>query len=122
MSKAEYADGTFALHRDAPFGGEMIGGRAMCPDGVLRNLHPTTDGVADTFFSVPMFVYCKGKRVYGYATVQTRAGYSTSRASDPFTLKFRAYTYRKHFRLVGPSGLVSDREMEENGGRMRDGD
>lgn len=85
-----------------PFSCGMLAAKgALCADGVRRNAHPTTDGIADTFFSIPMYVYVGRKRVYGYVTVETMEGFSTHTDEDPATVKFVAYTYRRHHALVG---------------------
>jgi hypothetical protein len=59
-----------------------------CADGTIRKARPTGDGCADTFFSIPAFVYASGKRVYGYLT----------RDDDGY--RFVAYTYRKNHHLI----------------------
>lgn len=100
MARHEYADGTSLVHRDGSFAGELIGGSAMCVDGKVRNIHPTNDGVADTFFSIPAFVYEKGKRVYGFVSVNTRLGFSTASSDDPAVVYFTAHQYRKHHALI----------------------
>lgn len=97
----DYANGTSLELEPGSFACGFVGGRAVCADGQLRTLHPSTDGIPDTFFSIPMFVYVGKVRVYGYATVETVAGYSTATEEDPAVVKFRAYTYRKHHALVG---------------------
>lgn len=86
---------------DPPFAcGIVRADGALCPDGKRRNAHPSFDGVADTFFSIPAFVYAEGKRVYGYVTVETLAGFTVDMPDDPATVKFRPYLYRKHHALV----------------------
>jgi hypothetical protein len=97
----EYHDSKLVLS-DGPFGGDLrraVG--ALCPDGKRRTALPSADGVADTFFSIPAFVYAGGKRVYGYVTVETMSGSSVATDDDPATVKFVPYTYRKHANLVG---------------------
>jgi len=96
----QYHESTMEV-TSGPFGGDFIrGAGALCPDGKRRNAHATYDGIADTFFSIPAYVYAKGKRVYGYITVETVQGYSTPTEDDPATVKFRPFTYRKNHRLV----------------------
>lgn len=112
MYRHDYAEGTYTLRHDGPFAGELAGGKAICADYRLRIVHPTTDGIADTFFSIPAFVYAKGKRVYGFVSINEGAVYP-----HPPVVCFTAYTYCKHWRLVGPSKLVSDREVAEGGAR-----
>lgn len=90
------------VRTDPPFGGDLVRAEgALCPDGKRRNAHPSTDGIADTFFSIPAFVYAKGKRVYGYVTIETVGGFTTESPDDPATVKFVPYRYRKHAALVG---------------------
>lgn len=108
MATTNYHESTL-VRRDGPFAGEMIRAEgALCPDGKRRNAHPSNDGVADTFFSIPAFVYVGSRRVYGYVTIETLQGYSTPMAGDPATVKFRPYKYRKHHALVegGIDGLL----------------
>jgi hypothetical protein len=89
--------------QDGPFAGELIKAEgALCPDGKRRNAHPSFDGVADTFFSIPAFVYVRRTRVYGYVTVETLSGFTTSTDDDPATVKFVPYTYRKNHHLIEP--------------------
>lgn len=61
---------------------------ARCEDGKVRTFHQTAE--ADTFFSVPGFVYAAHRRVYGFLT-----------GSDiDETDRFIAYRYRKNHELV----------------------
>lgn len=67
----------------------------LLPNGDRRDAYPSGDGTPDTFFSIPAYVYYKGKRVYGYVSPDT----SVYGNRD---VKFIPYTYRKHWRLVTP--------------------
>jgi len=71
---------------------------AICQDGRRRTAHSASvDGVADTFFSIPAFVYVGSKRVYGYVT------------SGDDGYEFRAYLYRKNHALIRPTPLAAHR-------------
>lgn len=65
--------------------------KVECDDGQVRTFHQTN--YADTFFSVPGFVYASKNgtkaRVYGYLT-----------SGDEDKLLFHAYRYRQNFPLV----------------------
>lgn len=100
MTTTEYFEST--LERcDGPFAGEMIRATgALCPDGIRRNAHPSHDGLADTYFSIPAFVYVGRARVYGYVTIETVARFTVDTPDDPATVKFRPYHYRRNWRLV----------------------
>lgn len=109
----KYGEGTFLIADGQPFSTGFRGGRALCPDGVFRNVHPTTDGIADTFFSVPMFVYASNKRVYGYTTLMTRRDSTIGTVDDPLLVHFRPYLYRAWHSLVEPvmAGLAHEIEV-----------
>ena len=103
------------IRTDPPFGGDLVRAEgALCPDGKRRNAHASYDGVADTFFSIPAFVYVGRTRVYGYVTVSTMSGSSVPTEDDPETVRFRPYLYRKNHHLVEPpadcSGVGTVRE------------
>lgn len=68
------------------------GTKAVCADGVERTFHQTAH--ADTFFSVPGFVYVQSKRVYGWL------GSDTLEDGETVFYKFSAYTYRKNHHLI----------------------
>lgn len=89
----EYALGTY-LKTQMPWS-TFVGGRALCPDGKVRNLKRIAI-TSDTFFSVPASVTVAGKTVAGYVTVQTLEGWSTPTDSDPAVVKFIPYQYRKN--------------------------
>jgi len=95
-----YALGTDLQLDPGPFACGYRAGRALCPDGVVRALR-FTDGIPDTFFSIPCRVQVKGKTVSGYATVETVEGYSTPTDSDPAVVKFVPYTYRRNGGVFG---------------------
>lgn len=65
IERREYANGTY-LTVEYPFA-TYVAGRAMCPDGKVRNLKRISL-CADTFFSIPASVTVKGKTVAGYVT------------------------------------------------------
>jgi len=98
--RRDYEDSAL-ITRDGPFSGEMIKATgALCPDGIRRNAYPSTDGIADTYFSIPAFVRVRGVRVYGYVSVETFRGNVTAFSDDPVTVKFFPYLYRKHWSMV----------------------
>lgn len=98
-------------YADGPFSGNLIKAEgALCPDGTRRNAFPSGGGIADTFFSIPAFVYVGRTRVYGYVTVETVGGFTVDLPDDPATVKFIPYRYRKNAALVG--GKV---EVEKDG-------
>lgn len=82
------------IERRLPWG-INVGGKALCPDGKVRRLKRIAE-TADTFFSTPASVTCKGKTVAGYVTVETMGGFTTEMPDDPAVLKFIPYTYRKN--------------------------
>lgn len=94
-----YALGTSLEPHPGPFSCGYARGKALCSDGKVRALR-FTDGIADTFFSVPARVQVKGKTVSGYATVETVEGYSTVTDGDPAVVKFVAYSYGKNGGLL----------------------
>lgn len=110
--RTDYADSAM-IRADGPFRGEMIVAiGALCPDGIRRDAHPSGDGTADTFFSIPAFVYAGRTRVYGYVTVETIAGFSVDMPDDPATVKFVPYLYRKNWhRVYSPLGVFAQRAM-----------
>ncbi len=95
--KREYAQGTH-LTVSYPFA-FYLGGRAMCGDGIVRNLKRISV-CADTFFSIPASVTVKGKTVAGYVSVETVSGSSVETNDDPAIVVFHAYTYRKNGGLL----------------------
>lgn len=103
--RREYHDSA-VVWDDPPFAiGMQRAEGALCPDGKRRNAFPATrDGVPDTFFSIPAFVYAKENgrsvRVYGYVTFSTMSGSSIATEDDPSTVMFRPYTYRRHYAAV----------------------
>jgi hypothetical protein len=100
--KTDYYESSI-IRRDGPFEGGLVKAEgALCPDGVRRTAHASGDGNADTFFSIPAFVYAQRKRVYGYITVECVSGSSVPTDDDPATVKFFPYTYRRHHALVEP--------------------
>lgn len=96
-----YARGTF-LRVSYPWGWN-VSGAAICSDGKVRKLKRIAE-TADTFFSIPASVTVDGRTVAGYVTVETERGYSTDMGeTDPYIVKFVAYTYRKNGTLL-PKG------------------
>lgn len=86
--RRKYALGTY-LEQSVPWG-EMLRGRAICPDGKARNLKRLSP-FADTFFSIPAAVTYKGKTVAGYVRVID--------IPDGKAIDFVPYTYGKNGRL-----------------------
>lgn len=89
----QHSQGTFLELERGPFACGFAAGRALCPDGVVRAVR-FTDGIADTFFSVPCRVQAYGKTVAGYVTVETVDGFTTPTDDDPAIVRFFPYTYR----------------------------
>lgn len=95
--------GAVTYTSSGPFGGDLvIAYGALCVDGKRRTARPSGDGTADTFFSIPAFVYVRNVRVYGSITIETMQGFTTETENDPLTVKFFAYTYRKHNDAIRP--------------------
>ena len=101
--------GSITYTTSGPFGGDLvIAFGVLCTDGKRRIAYPSGRGIADTFFSIPAFVYARtGEpgdrrtvRVYGYVTHETMKGFTTETEGDPTTVKFFAYTYRKHWDAI----------------------
>jgi hypothetical protein len=112
MATTQYLDSVYHTN-DHAFGGEFVKAEgALCPDGVRRNARPSGDGVADTFFSVPAFVYVGRTRVYGYVTIESVLGNTTVTEDDPATVKFVPYLYRKNAHLVGAKVEGEDESQE----------
>ncbi len=90
------------IWEDGPFScGILKANNALCPDGKRRNAFPSHDGIADTFFSIPCFVYVGKTRVYGYVTIETLNGFTVDMGEeDPHTVKFVPYKYRANHSLV----------------------
>jgi hypothetical protein len=88
-----YGEGTSATV-SMPFS-FYLRARVMCSDGKVRATKRLAQ-TADTFFSVPASVSVSGKTVSGYATIETRGGWSTETPGDPWVLKFRAYQYGRN--------------------------
>ncbi len=93
IDRRTYAEGTY-LTQSYPWG-MYVSGRAMCSDGVARQLKRIAS-TADTFFSVPASVTVHGRTVAGYVTVECASGSSVETDDDPSMVKFVAYTYGKN--------------------------
>lgn len=92
-TRREYADGALYV-ANGPFAGEMRAAEGvLCPDGIRRSAFPSADGIADTFFSIPAYVHAKGRRVYGYVTVDKNEHGAEE-------LRFVPYASRKYADLV----------------------
>ncbi len=102
--KRDYANGTYMIVTDGPFGGHLRTGRALCVDGVVRAIRASHDGTSDTFFSIPATCTIKGKAVSGFITVNTVSGSSVATDDDPAQVEFVAHQY-------GKNGRVIDREI-----------
>lgn len=91
----EYYKSTL-LFVDGPRG-RQVGGAlsALCPDGKRRNAHCTGDGFADTFYSIPAFVYVRRHRIHGWISVERSA------SGENTTIIFRPDSDRPHADLVG---------------------
>ena len=60
-------------------------------NGAIRRAYVTA--YPDTHFSVPARVSLDGRKVAGFVTVETVAGWSTPTADDPLIYRFVPYTY-----------------------------
>lgn len=96
-----YGEATYES-ADGPFGGALIRAtNVLCPDGIRRTAWASHDGHADTFFSVPAYVYGKANgrtvRVYGYVSIDdarsSRDGHALGHDAD---VRFSPYLYRRH--------------------------
>ena len=96
----EYADGTFLERNVGEFAGGYSHGRALCADGQVRAVRFPRGGHADTFFSVPAVVSCKGKTVSGFVSVSSRDGYDTATDDNPAVARFTHYRYGKNGGLL----------------------
>lgn len=96
----EYANGTYLTPASGPFSCGMVDGAALCTDGIVRRVRFRNGGIADTFFSIPCSVSCKGKTVSGYVTVETVEGWTTPTEDDPAIVRFVAYTYGRNGHLL----------------------
>lgn len=99
----EYGYGTSLVMERGPFACGFESARAMCSDGIVRNVRFANGGIADTFFSIPGRVSVKGKTVSGFVTVETAEGWSTETEGDPAVVKFYAFTHRANGALL-PEG------------------
>lgn len=93
-----YADGTRLDLEPGPFAARYTGGRALCPDGVVRRIKRI--GWPDTMWSVPAAVVVKGRTVSGYVSVEARSGSSVVTEDDPAVVIFRPYLYGKNHALL----------------------
>ena len=91
--KREYAQGTFLATRQ-PWG-IFVGGRALCPDGVVRNLKRISI-CADSFFSVPAAITYRGKTIAGFVSMDTIGGNSIPTDNDLAVVRFHCYEYRRN--------------------------
>lgn len=82
----EYGMGT-RLDTRGPWS-QVVGGRAMCPDGTVRALARV--GEADTVWTRPAAVRVRGRYVKGYVVLETAEGWETAGEGDPAMLKFVA--------------------------------
>jgi hypothetical protein len=80
----EYGMGT-RLDTRGPWS-QVVGGRAMCPDGKVRALARVSE--ADTAWTRPAAVRVRGRYVRGYVFVETAGGWQTPLDEDPKVLKF----------------------------------
>jgi hypothetical protein len=90
-----YAYGTRLDPDTGPFSLGFVGGRAICSDGKVRALR-FTDGIADTFFSIPARVNVGRRTVSGFVTTETAEGWSTETDGDPAVVKFIANQYGRN--------------------------
>lgn len=67
---------------------QVIGGRAICPDGKARSLAHV--GEPDTVWTRPAAVRVRGRYVRGYVEIATGSGLSVSMNHDPAFLRFIA--------------------------------
>lgn len=102
----EYGQATYETADGAFAGGFVRGTNVLCPDGKRRTALPSYDGTADTFYSVPAFVYARheGKtvRVYGYVTIDhaVSARDGRQKTNETADVLFVPYLYRKYARAV----------------------
>lgn len=116
----QYLDSSLEVE-DGPFAGNLIRARgALCPDGVRRTAYPTTDGLADTFFSIPARVRITrdGSRftVGGYITIATEDGFTVESMRDRHTVLFRPYLYGANGHLLADDISLAKyvRDVETN--------
>lgn len=98
-NRQEYTESALLYRLPAIYGGLIKAENALCEDGKRRNAYPShKGGHADTFFSVPAYVYVGRTRVYGYVTTD----YYDRESPDDMreTVKFHAYTYMKNHGLL----------------------
>lgn len=76
--------------------------KAICPDGISRVVKLTNGGYADTFFSIPGRVQCKGKTVTGFITCETMEGFSTGTEDDPVIVRFVPVKYGANYSVFYP--------------------
>lgn len=90
------------VRSDSLYGADLVKAEgALCPDGKRRNAFPSGNGNADTFSSIPAFVYVGRKRVYGFVTLG-----AAERGEE--TVKFVPHADRKNAALIG--GTVEEPE------------
>lgn len=83
---------------------------AMCPDGVRRTAYPSSDGVADTFYSIPARVRVTHNHarytISGYVTTATMSGMSTPTDEDPLTVYFHPYLYGRNGWIIASTDAL----------------
>lgn len=103
-----YARNTYLKQAPGPFSVGFAAGRALCADGKVRAVQ-FSSGIADTFFSVPASVKVRGKRVSGFVTVETLAGWSVETERDPAVCKFIRNDYGRNASEL-PRGAYREEE------------
>jgi hypothetical protein len=93
MTTQELVRGTYL--RSDSFWGVYQSGAAICPDGKVRKLKRIAPH-ADTFFSVPAAVTCKGRTVTGFVMTSTLAGFHSPTDDDPMAVFFFATGRNAH--------------------------
>ncbi len=98
----KYANGATIYRTGAPFSSIARGENVPCEDGVLRTFH--TGSEPDTMWTVPGWVYVKGKTVRGFLSF--RSAQDGLRYTGTLAVLgkegpvFMAYTYRRNGHLI----------------------
>ena len=103
-----YGRGTYLDLEPGPFSCGYRRARALCSDGKVRAVQ-FSSGIPDTFFSVPGSVKVRGKRVSGYVTIETAAGWTVESEGDPTVCKFVRNEYGRNAEAL-PRGAYREEE------------
>lgn len=119
LERRDYARGTYLVQTST--WGQYVAGRALCDDGLTRNLKRIAP-TADTWFSVPASVTAHGKTVSGYVSVTTASGSDVYvDDDDPMVVRFHAYSYGVNGFVVRPCGPIPPRHLDVLTMRRDDG-